>query len=71
MICELENDNIKGMALVNQHEMPITNIKIFHNMKTPELFGKICSLEGYNMFSVKTLDDVYKIALLALEFNFM
>lgn len=63
----METENPTGITLINQHEMPISNIKVIHDMKAPELFGRVCALPGMEIYPVSTIQDVYKIALLAIE----
>jgi len=71
VLCDFSNNEVKSMSLINEAEMPITNIRKFHKMTTPELFKEVCAINGTQLAEVNSVEDIYKIIMLALETNFM
>jgi len=46
VFCEFGETSTSSLALINQAEMPVTNIRIFHGLTTPEFFGSVCAMNG-------------------------
>jgi len=64
--CKLNGTRSIGYIIENDHEFKGINVLKAHSIKTPELILKICSKNGFEVGSVKAINDFKVMSALAL-----